>query len=170
MDERDQRGGRGGQGLPGGLTADIAAIAAVMAEHGLRQVEIEANGIRVNLMSGMAVPTVTATNGAIGINSATSTDESVPVAVPAPAIEAEPTSYIFRSPMIGTFYAASGPSEEPFVRVGERVIAGQTVALIEAMKINNEIGIDRNGTVEEIYVSNGQPVEYNQPLLRLAVG
>ncbi len=72
--------------------------------------------------------------------------------------------------MIGTFYAASGPSEEPFVRVGDRVIAGQTVALIEAMKINNEIGIDRNGTVEEIYVSNGQPVEYNQPLLRLAVG
>jgi len=165
MNERDERDARNGQGLPGGLTADIAALAAVMAEHGLRQVEIEANGIRVNLTSGIGAPVTMAADGVTG---AMSVGDFAPA--PAPMTEAEATSYDFRSPMIGTFYAASGPSEEPFVRVGDRVIAGQTVALIEAMKINNEIGIDRNGTVEEIYVSNGQPVEYNQPLLRLSVG
>lgn len=162
-----ERDARDGQGLPGGLTADIAALAAVMAEHGLRQVEIEANGIRLNLTSGIGAPVTMATEAMV---STTDAGNFALAADPAAITEVEATSYIFRSPMIGTFYAASGPSEEPFVRVGDRVIAGQTVALIEAMKINNEIGIDRNGTVEEIYVSNGQPVEYNQPLLRLAVG
>jgi len=72
-----------------------------------------------------------------------------------------------RRAMIGTYYSAPGPGEEPFVRVGDLVAAGQTVAIIEAMKIMNEIQTERGGIVEELLVSNGQPVEYNQPLMRL---
>lgn len=157
MDERD------GRGLPDGLTADIAALAVVMTENGLHTMEVEANGVRVHLTSGTVVPIGAIPHGGTPASAAGSGGEATPVADDAP------TTYDFRSPMIGTFYTAPGPTEEPFVRVGDHVTVGKTVALIEAMKINNEIQSDRNGTVEEIYVSNGQPVEFNQRLLRLSL-
>lgn len=162
---------RGGDGLPAGLTADIAALAAVMVAHDLRELTVEANGVRVVLAAGSAspvfavpLPTPTAVMGP---------ESATPAPFAAPAVTANgatASTYEFRSPMIGTFYPAPGPTEEPYVRVGDRVTPGQTVAIIEAMKINNEIQIDRAGTVEEVFVSNGQPVEYNQPLLRLSLG
>jgi acetyl-CoA carboxylase biotin carboxyl carrier protein len=70
--------------------------------------------------------------------------------------------------MIGTFYASPTPGAPPFVSEGDEVLAGQTIGIIEAMKIMNEIASDRSGMVDEILVSNGQPVEYGSPLMRLA--
>lgn len=75
--------------------------------------------------------------------------------------------HIVRSPMVGTFYRASSPEAEPFANSGEHVSVGQTLCLIEAMKIMNEIEADTNGEIVEILVSNGDPVEYNQPLLTM---
>ena len=75
---------------------------------------------------------------------------------------------IVTAPLVGTFYAAPAEDEEPFVKVGERVEKGQIVAIIEAMKLMNEIESDFEGTVTEIFVENGQSVEYGQPLF--AVG
>ncbi len=72
------------------------------------------------------------------------------------------------SPMVGTFYRAPAPDEPPFVDVGERVRVGQTVCIIEAMKLMNEIESEVAGEVLEILVQNGEPVEYNQPLMRVA--
>mgnify|MGYP000217116094 FL=1 len=72
------------------------------------------------------------------------------------------------APLVGTFYAAPAEDEEPFVKVGERVEKGQIVAIIEAMKLMNEIESDFAGTVTEVFVENGQSVEYGQPLF--AVG
>lgn len=69
--------------------------------------------------------------------------------------------------MVGTFYAAPRPGADPFVRVGDHVEPGQAVAIIEAMKVMNEIVAERAGTIVEILVENGQPVEYGQPLMRL---
>ena len=69
-----------------------------------------------------------------------------------------------RSPMVGTFYAQPEPGAEPYVRVGSRVTAGQTVCIIEAMKIMNEIEADKSGTVTRILCENGQAVEFGQPL------
>lgn len=71
------------------------------------------------------------------------------------------------SPMVGTFYRASAPSEQPFVEVSDRIRSGQTVCIIEAMKLMNEIEAELSGQVIEILVQNGEPVEYGQPLMRI---
>ncbi|RUR84262.1 acetyl-CoA carboxylase biotin carboxyl carrier protein [Chlorogloeopsis fritschii PCC 9212] len=71
------------------------------------------------------------------------------------------------SPMVGTFYRASAPGEAPFVEVGDRIRSGQTVCIIEAMKLMNEIEAEVSGQIIEILVQNGEPVEYGQPLMRI---
>ena len=72
-----------------------------------------------------------------------------------------------KSPMVGTFHRAPAPDADPFVDVGQSVAAGQTVCIVEAMKLMNEIGSDFSGTIREILVENGQPVEFGQPLFRV---
>jgi len=74
------------------------------------------------------------------------------------------TGHIVRSPMVGTFYRASSPDSRPFVEIGQAVREGETLCIIEAMKILNQIESDKSGVVARILVENGQPVEYNQPL------
>ena len=74
---------------------------------------------------------------------------------------------IVKSPLVGTFYAAPAEGEEPFVEAGSEVKKGQTLAIVEAMKLMNEIESDYDGTILEIYVENGQAVEYGQPLFRI---
>ena len=88
---------------------------------------------------------------------------------PAPAAAAEGAEtraegHVVKSPMVGTFYRASAPGAKPFVEVGQTVEAGDTVCIIEAMKLLNEIEADQAGVVKAILVENGQPVEYGQPL------
>ena len=95
----------------------------------------------------------------------------VPPAATAPAAEqepAEPEGHIIRSPMVGTFYRSSAPGAKAFVQVGDTVKAGQTLCIIEAMKLLNEIESDRDGTVKAVLVENGQPVEYGEPLVILS--
>ncbi len=75
-----------------------------------------------------------------------------------------PAGEVVPSPMVGTFFAASGPGAEPFVSMGQRVGVGDTLCIIEAMKMFNQIESDVSGTVVAILVENGQPVEYDQPL------
>lgn len=94
--------------------------------------------------------------------------------VPAPASETavagaqeEPEGMIVKSPLVGTFYAAPAEDADPFVAVGDTVKKGQTLAIVEAMKLMNEIESDYNGKIAEIYVENGQAVEYGQPLFRI---
>ncbi len=88
--------------------------------------------------------------------------------VPAPAAPAEapagPAGHLVKSPMVGTFYRAPSPEAKPFVEVGDAVKAGQTVCIIEAMKLMNEIECDQDGVLKAILVENGQPVEYGEPL------
>jgi acetyl-CoA carboxylase biotin carboxyl carrier protein len=85
-------------------------------------------------------------------------------AAAAPAAEAAPAGHVVKSPMVGTFYRASAPGAAPFVDIGSTVKEGDTVCLIEAMKLLNEIDADASGTIKQILVENGQPVEYGQPL------
>jgi acetyl-CoA carboxylase biotin carboxyl carrier protein len=82
-------------------------------------------------------------------------------AAPAPAA---PQGHVVTSPMVGTFYRAPSPGADPFVQVGDTVKEGQTICIIEAMKLLNEIESDKSGVVKEILVENGQAVEYGQPL------
>lgn len=92
-------------------------------------------------------------------------------ATPAPAAAAEnndentlPDGHVVKSPMVGTFYRASTPGAKVFVEVGQAVNSGDTLCIIEAMKMLNQIESDQTGTVAAILVENGQPIEYNQPL------
>ena len=96
----------------------------------------------------------------------------MPGMVPAPSAEAaaaaaaaaEPKGHTLKSPMVGTFYRAPSPGAPSFVEVGQSVSKGQTLCIIEAMKLLNEIESDVAGTIKAILVENGQPVEYGQPL------
>ena len=95
---------------------------------------------------------------------------AAPVAAPvaaAPAVDVAPapeTSHAVKSPMVGTFYRSASPGAKPFVEVGDVVKEGETICIIEAMKILNEIEADKSGTVRKILCENGQAVEYGQPL------
>ena len=91
---------------------------------------------------------------------------AMPAAAAPAAAEAapQPTGHQLKSPMVGTFYRAPSPGSPPFVEVGQAVSKGQTLCIIEAMKLLNEIESDVAGTVKAILVENGQPVEYGQPL------
>ncbi|MGH9367278.1 MAG: acetyl-CoA carboxylase biotin carboxyl carrier protein [Thermoanaerobaculia bacterium] len=111
------------------------------------QVEISPSGAPVPA----AAPAVTAPQGA----QAPPTPESAPA----------PEGHVVKSPMVGTFYRAPSPDAEPFVEIGDTVKAGQTICIIEAMKLMNEIEADQDGVIKAILVENGQPVEYGEPLL-----
>ena len=86
-----------------------------------------------------------------------------PVAA-APAAEPEPVGLVIKSPMVGTFYRAGSPGAKPLADIGQAIKAGEAVCIIEAMKIMNEIESDHGGTITQVLVENGQPVEFGQPL------
>jgi len=85
-------------------------------------------------------------------------------AAPAPAVEAAPVGHTVKSPMVGTFYRSSSPGAKAFAEVGQQVKEGETICIIEAMKILNEIEADKAGTITKILAENGQAVEYGAPL------
>ncbi|MEY2168558.1 MULTISPECIES: acetyl-CoA carboxylase biotin carboxyl carrier protein [unclassified Rhodanobacter] len=96
-------------------------------------------------------------------------------AAPAPAAVAEvpaanalPAGHVVKAPMVGTFYASSSPGAAPFVKVGQQVKAGETLGVIEAMKMFNQIEADVAGTIQAILVENSQPVEFDQPMFVIA--
>ena len=99
-----------------------------------------------------------------------------PVAAPAaqaPVTAAEPVStlpagHVVKAPMVGTFYASASPGSPAFVKVGQQVKAGETLGIIEAMKMFNQIEADVGGTVQAILIDNGQPVEFDQPMFVIA--
>ncbi|CWN35731.1 TPA: acetyl-CoA carboxylase biotin carboxyl carrier protein [Neisseria meningitidis] len=89
---------------------------------------------------------------------------AAPAVTPAAAPAARDLSDAQKSPMVGTFYRAPGPNAAPFVEVGQQVKVGDTLCIIEAMKLMNEIEAEKSGTVKEILVENGTPVEFGEPL------
>jgi acetyl-CoA carboxylase biotin carboxyl carrier protein len=92
---------------------------------------------------------------------------AAPVAAPAGEAAAPPApeGHVLKSPMVGTYYRAPTPGAKPFIEVGQTVNEGDTVCIIEAMKLLNEIEADRSGVIKAILVENGQPVEYGHPLM-----
>ncbi|TXH35622.1 MAG: acetyl-CoA carboxylase biotin carboxyl carrier protein [Rhodospirillaceae bacterium] len=132
----------------------VRKLAKLLQETGLTEIEYENNGqrIRVNSSISAAVPAVPVTPVAA-------------VAAAVPAKSDQPAAGTLSSPMVGTAYMAPEPGAAPFVKVGDRVSKGQTVLIIEAMKVMNPIQAPNAGTVTEIQVQDGQPVEFGEPLL-----
>jgi oxaloacetate decarboxylase alpha subunit len=138
----------------------------ILEESGLSELEIEEEGRRIRLQKHAA-----------GLSYA-----PIPVAPPIPvaiegaaprnggalALEAEPEAGdglpTFDAPMVGTFYASPSPGADPFVKVGDRVEVNQTICIVEAMKLMNEVSAKFAGTIERVLVENAQPVEFGQPL------
>jgi acetyl-CoA carboxylase biotin carboxyl carrier protein len=89
---------------------------------------------------------------------------AAPAAAPAPVADAAPAGHTVKSPMVGTFYRSSSPGAKAFAEVGQQVKEGDTICIIEAMKILNEIEADKAGTITKILAENGQAVEYGAPL------
>ncbi|CAD5940670.1 Biotin carboxyl carrier protein of acetyl-CoA carboxylase [Planktothrix tepida] len=118
-------------------------------------------GVSSQLVSSPVVPTVIDSVGK------TSPASSPTVSPPPPPTSTESKWVEITSPMVGTFYRSPAPDEPPFVETGDRISTGQTVCIIEAMKLMNEIEAEFSGQVMEILIQNGSPVEYGQPLMRV---
>src|SRR5688572_29614451 len=139
---------------------EIRDLADLFEERGLTEFEFENENIRVRLSKMVAAPVM----------------HSAPPAQPAPistppaevsqAAEEAPESDLYKitSPIVGTFYRSSGPDKEPYVSEGSKVTPDTVVCIVEAMKLMNEIQAETSGEVVEVYVENGQPVEFGQPL------
>src|SRR5579872_50547 len=136
----------------------IKELTKLLDETGLTEIEIEQDGQRVRVARGGAPMTVAVPRGAAAM------PVPIPEITPAPLDPAKHPGVVI-SPMVGTAYAASEPGAKPFVEIGSKVKAGDTLMIIEAMKTMNQIPAPRAGTVIQILVEDGQPVEYGQPLL-----
>jgi acetyl-CoA carboxylase biotin carboxyl carrier protein len=87
-----------------------------------------------------------------------------PATPPEPAAPSQPEGHVVKSPMVGTFYRSASPGAKAFVEIGDAIAQGDTLCIVEAMKLMNEIEADAAGTLKAILVENGQPVEFGQPL------
>jgi acetyl-CoA carboxylase biotin carboxyl carrier protein len=135
----------------------------LVQESGIAELEITEGEEKVRISrAGQPGPTYMAMPQAMPLPS---TPAAVPAAAAAgTAVAPQVEGHVVKSPMVGTFYRAASPGAKVFVEVGDRVNAGDTLCIIEAMKLLNEIEADQGGQVKEIYVENGQPVEYGEPL------
>jgi acetyl-CoA carboxylase biotin carboxyl carrier protein len=145
----------------------LKTLIDLVSESNVSELEItEAEG-KVRIVKGQpAVVQVAAPVAAPVAVAAPAPALAAPVAAPAAAPEVA-AGHAVKSPMVGTFYRASSPGAKSFVEIGSQVKEGDTICIIEAMKILNEIEADKSGTVTQILCENGQAVEYGQPLLMI---
>ena len=138
----------------------------LVQESGIAELEITEGEEKVKIVKGGAVTMTAVPQAALAAAPATA-----PAAAAGAAASAEPPpgqeGHVVKAPMVGTFYRSPSPDAKPFVEVGQSVKEGDTICIIEAMKLMNEIEADASGVVKAILVENGQPVEYGQPLFIL---
>ncbi len=154
----------------------LKTLIDLVSESGVAELEITEGEDHVRIVNrkenttapALVVQTPSAASAAIATAAAAA---PAPVEAPAPAVapaaSAEPRKTI-NSPMVGTFYRAPSPGAKPYADVGQHVKAGDTVCIIEAMKLLNEIEAETDGVIQEILVDNGAPVEFGQPLFVIA--
>ena len=134
----------------------------LVQESGIAELEITEGEEKVRISrAGNAVQTAVMTMPQATPMMAAPPAAALPATPEAPA---EPEGHVVKSPMVGTFYRSSAPGAKPFVEIGQSVNAGDTLCIIEAMTLLNEIEADRDGVIKAVLVENGQPVEYGQPL------
>jgi acetyl-CoA carboxylase biotin carboxyl carrier protein len=145
----------------------LKTLIDLVSESNVSELEItEAEG-KVRIVKSAAAPVMMAAPAVVAAPLATAIAPAVaaPVTTEAAPVEvAEPSGHIVKSPMVGTFYRASSPGAKSFVEVGSVVNEGDTICIIEAMKILNEIEADKSGTITKILAENGQAVEYGHAL------
>ncbi|MCI3207694.1 MULTISPECIES: acetyl-CoA carboxylase biotin carboxyl carrier protein [Pandoraea] len=143
----------------------LKTLIDLVAESGISELEVTEGEGKVRIVK--APPQVIAAPMQMAMPAMPQVAAQAPAATAAaaaPAAPAVPQGHIVTSPMVGTFYRAPSPGADPFAQVGDSVKEGQTLCIIEAMKLLNEIESDKAGVIKEILVENGQAVEYGQPL------
>ncbi len=140
----------------------IRSLAAILEERGLTELELHEGETRLRLVRAHAVAAPIAAPAQVAVGPAPAAP------LPVPADEAPPPAGTVPSPMVGIAYLSAEPGAPAFIAVGQPVTAGQTLLLIEAMKTFNQIKAPQAGTITQILVSSGQPVEYGQPLVVIA--
>ncbi len=139
----------------------LKTLIDLVSDSNVSELEItEAEG-KVRIVKSSGAPLVTQQPTVAMMAATVAAPTTAPVVDAVPAAE---TSHSVKSPMVGTFYRSASPGAKPFVEVGDVVKEGETICIIEAMKILNEIEADKSGTVKKILCENGQAVEYGQPL------
>ena len=147
----------------------LKTLIDLVSESNISELEITETEGKVRIVKGgIAAPVqyvqaMSAPAPGVGVAAPAGAIAAAPATAAAPA-QAAPTGHVVKSPMVGTFYRSSSPGAPAFVEVGSQVKEGDTICIIEAMKILNEIEADKSGTVTQILGENGQAVEYGQPL------
>ena len=145
---------------------EITKLVNFLEEKHLTHFELEVEGFKIKIsraLSGSPSPARTPVPAAASLE-----EMANPGTAPGPIISDEDNqSHFITSPMVGTFYRAPDPTSPPFVEAGEEVKKGQTLCIIEAMKLMNEIESDVDGVISEIFVENGKPIEYGQRLFAI---
>lgn len=142
----------------------IRELALLLDETSLTEIEIERAGLRVRVARNLSIAASVPVAAPVAVAHAPA-PAAAPAAVPAAATDYSKHPGAVPSPMVGTAYWASEPGAKPFVEVGTKVSVGQTLLIIEAMKTMNQIPSPRAGTVTQILVEDGQPVEFGEPLV-----
>jgi acetyl-CoA carboxylase biotin carboxyl carrier protein len=147
----------------------IKKLIDLLEESNLAELEIKEGEevVRLSRVPKNTAPAVAAP-AAVAVAPAAAAPAPVAATVDAPAANALPAGHVVKAPMVGTFYASASPSTPAFVKVGQQVKAGETLGIIEAMKMFNQIEADVPGTVQAILVENGQPVEFDEPMFVIA--
>ena len=165
--------------VPGIDLGQLERLLSFMSEHGLEEFEYAHGDLRIRLKKAIAgqnaspgwalppAPASVLSGGPVPSIPAAVLPPSGAPATAQPAAAPAEQEHLIKSPIVGTYYAGPNPEAGPFVHVGDTVEAGQTVCIIEAMKLMNEIEADISGEVARILVENGQPVEYGEPLFAL---
>jgi acetyl-CoA carboxylase biotin carboxyl carrier protein len=163
----------GSSSTPGPFdVATIKTLVALMSRHEISEIDLRQGDQRIRLLRGSSMPLLAVPPPAemSGLPPTIAPTASEPPPAPAADMPRSRPLYEIKSPTPGTFYAASSPEVEPYVKVGSRVTPETIVCLIEAMKLFTEITADISGVVAEILVQNQQPVEYGQVLFRVDTG
>lgn len=142
----------------------LKTLIDLVQQSGIAELEITEGEekVRISRFGAPGAPMMMPQPVAMPAAAMSATEIAEPAAEAAAPAEAE--SHAVKSPMVGTFYRSATPGAKPFVEIGQTVKTGDTVCIIEAMKLLNEIEADRDGVIKAILVENGQPVEYGQPL------
>ncbi|QIZ78611.1 acetyl-CoA carboxylase biotin carboxyl carrier protein [Ferrimonas lipolytica] len=142
----------------------IKKLIELVQESGIAELEITEGEESVRISAPTAVAAATYVAPAAATPVAAAPVAAAPTATTEPAEAAAPTGHQVRSPMVGSFYRAATPGATPFVEVGDTVNVGDTLCIIEAMKMMNQIEADKAGVVKAILADNGDPIEFDEPL------
>lgn len=163
---------------------EVKELIELVSEKGFAEFEIEHQGFRLHICRSKEPPLIQSTPSPVIISSMLPGVPELPVPVQSNAVPTAPSAtqtaraeaavpeaqlHTIKSPIVGTFYSAASPTSEPFVKIGDHVGQDTVVCIIEAMKLMNEIQAETSGEIVKIYVENGQPIEYGQPLFGIKI-